>query len=121
MSTSEELQKLAALHAQGVLTDDEFARAKQRVIDEAAPAGSAQPDAVSALNGFRRSLHDRWLGGVCGGLARSTGVTSWVWRVVFLLLAVGAGCGVLLYLVLWLFVPLEGPVFDRPAASLSTR
>jgi len=31
---SERLQNLGSLHAQGVLTDEEFAAAKRRVIDE---------------------------------------------------------------------------------------
>lgn len=121
MSTSEELQKLADLHQRGVLSDEEFARAKQRVIDGMAGASGGDPAAVKAVNGFRRSLHDRWLGGVCGGLGRSTGIASWVWRIVFVLLLIGAGCGVLLYLLLWLFVPLEGPSFDQPAAGMLPR
>jgi phage shock protein PspC (stress-responsive transcriptional regulator) len=59
---------------------------------------------VSAL---RRSRTDRWLGGVCGGLAVATGVDSWVWRLIFALFTLTFGFGVVLYLLLWLLVPEE--------------
>jgi phage shock protein PspC (stress-responsive transcriptional regulator) len=60
---------------------------------------------VQAINSFRRSRVDRWVGGVCGGLARLTGVESWIWRLLFAVLACFGGAGVLLYLLLWIFVP----------------
>ena len=58
------------------------------------------------MNGLLRSRADRWIGGVCGGLARATGVASWVWRIVFTALALCGGSGVLIYVLLWIFVPL---------------
>jgi phage shock protein PspC (stress-responsive transcriptional regulator) len=36
-----------------------------------------------------------------------SGLAAWVWRVLFVLLAVCGGTGVLLYLLLWIFVPQE--------------
>jgi len=110
MALGDELEKLAELHAAGKLTDDEYTRAKQRLLGsgEASP-GQARPGdpLVSAVNSFRRSRNDRWLGGVCGGIARSTGMAAWVWRLIFTVLFVCAGAGLLLYLLLWLFVPSE--------------
>jgi len=106
MNDAEELNKLADLHARGVLNDEEFARAKARVLNGSA-ARSAQAPVVHAVNSLRRSREDRWLGGVCGGIALLTGVAAWVWRVLFVLLAVCGGTGVLLYLLLWIFVPQE--------------
>lgn len=38
-STAEEISKLAALHQQGVLTDDEFAAQKAKLLGSATPAG----------------------------------------------------------------------------------
>jgi len=52
-----------------------------------------------------RSRSDRWVGGVCGGIARSTGMDSWVWRLLFAVLFIFAGAGLLVYLLLWMFVP----------------
>ena len=105
----DELGKLADLHQRGVLSDEEFARAKARVLGGAAAgdAGPAQAPAMDALNSLRRSRSDRWIGGVCGGIARVTGMAAWVWRLLFTLLVLCAGSGVLLYLLLWIFVPEE--------------
>lgn len=113
MTASDELYKLGELHRNGVLTDDEFARAKARVLSGAASAGEEAP-VLAAINAFRRSRGDRWLGGVCGGIAQMTGLVSWVWRAVFAVFAVCGGAGVLAYLLLWIFVPLEQNQFSRP-------
>ena len=48
---------------------------------------------------------DAWLGGVCGGLEPFTGVAAWVWRLIFVALVLCGGTGVVLYLLLWFFVP----------------
>lgn len=118
MDLSEALARLGDLHARGVLSDDEFARAKARVLDGSA---SAAAPSVQALNALRRSRDDRWLGGVCGGIARITGVQSWVWRLMFALLALCAGTGMLVYLLLWVLVPTQpasaGPMHPHPQAG----
>lgn len=106
MAMSDELGKLGELHQRGVLSDDEFARAKARVLGGAAGA-SAEAPAVAAINALRRSRDDRWIGGVCGGIVRITGIAAWIWRLVFTLLALCGGTGVLLYLLLWILVPVD--------------
>jgi phage shock protein C len=105
MTLGDELSKLAELRSSGSLTEEEFARAKERLLSSA-QARSNDP-VVSAVNSFRRSRTDRWFGGVCGGMARSTGMEAWVWRLIFTALFVCAGAGLLLYVLLWLFVPSE--------------
>lgn len=107
MALSDELGKLQELHQRGVLTDEEFTRAKARLLDDRAAPGAAPSPGVAAVNALRRSASDRWIGGVCGGIARATGVDSWVWRLAFCLLLFGAGAGLVLYLLLWIFVPAE--------------
>lgn len=108
MNDADELAKLADLHARGVLNDEEFAKAKARVLSgQAAPAGPAAGPNVGAVNGIRRSRMDRWLGGVCGGIARATGLDSWVWRLIFTVLFLAFGSGILLYILLWIFIPEE--------------
>ena len=104
MSLSEELGRLGALHERGVLSDEEFARAKARVLGG---ASEATAPALRAINALRRSRDDRWLGGVCGGIARTSGVDSWIWRLMFALLALCAGTGVLIYLLMWILVPAD--------------
>ncbi|MGA7180705.1 MAG: recombinase family protein [Thiobacillaceae bacterium] len=56
---------------------------------------------------FDTSLAPRWIAGVCGGIARSTGVDSWAWRLLFAFLFFCGGAGLLLYGLLWIFVPTE--------------
>jgi phage shock protein C len=104
MTESEELGRLGELHVRGVLTNEEFAQAKARVL-----GGQANPNAGAAasIHGFRRSLRDRWIGGVCGGIGQATGSPSWLWRMLFTFLVICAGTGVLLYILLWIFIPSE--------------
>lgn len=107
MTLSDELIKLEQLRDRGSLTSDEFARAKARLLEAPASAGPEAGPAIAALNRFRRSRSDRWLGGVCGGLAVSTGAESWIWRLLFTLLLFAGGAGIILYVTLWIFVPPE--------------
>jgi phage shock protein PspC (stress-responsive transcriptional regulator) len=111
MSISEELGKLGELHQRGVLTDDEFARAKARLIGAhggfaAPPSGAASSvPFVAGFNALRRSTTDRWIGGVCGGIAPVLGLESWVCRLLMAVLTLFGGFGVIVYLLLWIFVP----------------
>lgn len=107
---SDELARLAELHQRGMLSDEEFARAKARVLQDE-PLGSGAPSQapglVQAINDFRRSSQDRWIAGVCGGLDRVTGIASWAWRLGFTLLLLCGGTGLLVYVLMWIFVPLS--------------
>jgi len=59
------------------------------------------------LQSFTRSRKDRWLGGICGALGARSPAPSWVWRILFVLLLTIYGTGLLLYVLLWIFVPQE--------------
>src|ERR1700728_3838136 len=102
MTLSDDLNKLDELRARGALTDEEFQRAKERLLNT---ASTNSPPFVSAVNTFRRSRTDRWIAGVCGGLGRLTGMESWVWRPFFSVLFLCAGTGLLVYILLAIFVP----------------
>lgn len=115
---SDEIKRLHELHQAGALSDAEFEQAKARILSgastvslskEPAYTGSASFDQHrdDLLSGLRRSRIDRWLGGVCGGLARTYGLEFWVWRLIFVLFVITFGFGVLIYLLLWVFVPEE--------------
>jgi len=105
MTLADELGKLAQLHANGGLTEDEFKRAKERLLNT--EQTRSNDPLASAVNTFRRSRTDRWFGGVCGGIARSSGIEAWIWRLLFTVLFICAGVGLLLYVLLWIFVPSE--------------
>ena len=124
---SDEIRRLHELHQAGALTLEEFERAKAKVLAGAGPnerinervslnkdGGStgnfdARPTpGVSSFQSLRRSRADRWLGGVCGGLAGTFGLDTWVWRLLFAVLTIlTSGFGALVYLLMWIFVPEE--------------
>ncbi len=107
MSIADEIDRLGAQRDAGRLTDAEFEAAKARLF--AQPHADAMPsDAdVAAVNNLRRSLTDRWVGGVCGGLAKLTGVESWIIRLLFVIAILFGGFGFIPYILLWIFVPSE--------------
>lgn len=111
MSLADDLQKLHTLREQGALTEEEYVLAKKRLIDGAAEPAKATctkvPEAESPLRRFKRSDTDRWIGGVAGGLAEVSGIPAWTWRILFVLTALLHGIGLAMYILLWIFVPLE--------------
>jgi phage shock protein C len=54
-----------------------------------------------------RSRTDRKLAGVCGGLAQYFNLDPTLIRVLFVVLAVLGGSGLVLYLAMWIIVPNE--------------
>ena len=76
------------------------------MIQSGASAAPVVP-ALAQVNRLRRSRDDCWLGGICGGVAGLTGMESWIWRLAFALLFLFWGAGLLLYILLWIFVPDE--------------
>jgi phage shock protein C len=69
-----------------------------------------------------RSATDRMIGGVCGGLARYSGIDAVLWRVGFVALTLLGGSGLLFYALLWVLMPsqpgAERNVLDRFADRL---
>ncbi|MGZ4258399.1 MAG: ATP-binding protein [Gaiellaceae bacterium] len=64
---------------------------------------------------FERSGRDRVVAGVCGGLASRLTVDATLVRLVFAILALAGGAGILLYLALWVY---SGGRRKWPAAAL---
>lgn len=58
---------------------------------------------------FARSLNDRILAGVMGGIARRFGWNATLLRVVFVVASIASAAfpGILVYLLLWLLMPAE--------------
>jgi phage shock protein PspC (stress-responsive transcriptional regulator) len=102
MSTADEIAKLHDLLARGAITQAEFDQAKARLLDQ--PTEGELP----AVNRLRLSDSDRWIAGVCGGIAAVTRVDSWIWRLLFVAGLFAGGFSVVLYILLWIFVPREG-------------
>jgi len=115
MGITNDLERLAELHRSGALTDAEFASAKARALGSRL---HGTDPLVDGLNRLRRSRSDRWLGGVCGGLAPATGLPSWLWRLIFVVLVACAGTGLVAYVLLWILLPKEAASLDLDAGSL---
>ncbi len=56
-----------------------------------------------------RSLNDRMIAGVMGGIAHRFGWNPTLVRIVFVLISIGSAAfpGILIYLILWLLMPNE--------------
>lgn len=67
-----------------------------------------------------RSRDERMLGGVAGGLARYFGVDPTIMRLLFVILTVAGGPGLIAYIILWIIVPEEpgSRVTPPPAPSV---
>ena len=57
------------------------------------------------LHTLAKSSSDVELTGICGGLGEHTPVPAWIWRVAFIALAFCGGAGLLLYGLLYVFMP----------------
>jgi phage shock protein PspC (stress-responsive transcriptional regulator) len=106
MSLADELLKLEQLRERGSLSMEEFERAKARLLGTGST--SQYPSQLAqSLNNLRRSRTDKWIAGVCGGLAVATGADAWIWRLLLSVLFFAGGTGLVLYILLWIFVPAE--------------
>ena len=115
MGIANDLERLAELHRSGALSDAEFTSAKARAL---AGTSHISTDAVAQwLHALRRSRTDRWVGGVCGGLAPTTGLPAWLWRLIFALLMLCGGTGLMVYVLLWILVPKEDRGVDVGTGS----
>lgn len=62
---------------------------------------------MSEVKKLTRSVRDRKIAGVCGGLAKYLNVDPAVVRIIFLIFLLVLGGGGLIYLIIWLCTPEE--------------
>lgn len=74
----------------------------ESVAERTEPAAAPRPV-------LRRSRDDRVIAGVCGGLGRHFGIDPVILRLVFVVLLLAGGSGILLYVVGWIAIPEERP------------
>jgi phage shock protein C len=60
---------------------------------------------------LKRSVSDKMLAGVCGGLADYFEIDPTIIRLIFVLAVLIGGTGVLAYLIMWIIVPKESLIF----------
>lgn len=57
---------------------------------------------------LRRSKSNRMIAGICGGLSEFFGISSFWFRLAFLLALIPGGVpGILVYVIMWMIVPSE--------------
>jgi len=67
---------------------------------------------------LQRSDDDRWIGGVCGGLAEYTGMDAGLIRLIVAVATIlGFGSLILAYIAAWVIMPLADPRPNPPAAT----
>jgi len=74
----------------------------------AGSGGSAGPNGRPAGKRLERKLSNRWVAGVCAGLADYTGVDATLIRVIFAVLTFFGGVGPIAYVLGWALIPEEG-------------
>jgi phage shock protein C len=89
--------------------------------------GAKQPEtsgfspATGASKRLMRSSTDKKIGGVCAGLADYFDIDPTIVRVVWLLLFLCAGTGLLAYVILWIVLPLApGGIIPTSTSTPST-
>ncbi|MFL6060282.1 MAG: PspC domain-containing protein [Marmoricola sp.] len=83
-----------------------------------APQQQAPQPAHQDLDRLRRSVSDRYVAGVAGGLGRHFNIDPTIVRVLLAVLTLFGGAGVLIYAVCWAFVPEEGS--NRAAVNIGS-
>jgi phage shock protein C len=84
--------------------------ATPRTLSAIVPPGAGmlkKGGAMAETRKLYRSKTNRQLAGVCGGLAEYFNLDTTLIRVLFVVLAVLGGSGVVLYVALWIIVPRE--------------
>lgn len=71
----------------------------------------------STARKLTRSRTDKRIAGVCGGFASYFGIDATLIRIIWLMLVIFAGCGILAYLIAWIIM-LQEPL--PQAASVTT-
>ncbi len=86
-------------------------------MDDTAPTAITEP--AGAVRRLTRTRDGRWLAGVSAGLGRYFGISTTIYRLAFVALALAGGTGILLYLAAWLVIPDDG--HERSVAEQALR
>lgn len=70
-------------------------------------APPAQGGGFATRYGLMRPTHGRYIAGVCAAIGRATNTDPVLWRVLFAVLGLFGGVGILAYLVCWVAIPAD--------------
>ncbi|MBQ0080578.1 MAG: PspC domain-containing protein, partial [Alistipes sp.] len=83
-------------------TEDVFGPSRRESSNTYESASEKKPSSK-----ITRSRSDRYIAGVCGGLAKNIDADASLVRIIALLLILFGGASILLYLILWIVIPYE--------------
>ena len=64
-----------------------------------------------------RSKTDRVIGGVCGGLGNYFDIDPVIFRLIFILLVIFGGSGIVVYILMWILIPEEGETRSKDTSE----
>src|SRR6478672_8802339 len=106
---------------QGPSSTDEQQSTTEQDGRQAAPQPGVDRQHLRSYEALRRSVTDRKIAGVAGGLGRHLNIDPTVLRVLFVVLCFFGGAGFVAYGVAWLLVPEEGKTDGIIAMNENTR
>ena len=116
--TDEDVEEI--IHSMGRVEDFEAADKEDAATENASGQQQSTGGGYSYTTKEKRRLfrdtNDKFLGGVCSGIASYTNIDPAVIRLIFVILTLATGLGVLAYIVMWVLLPpkdLEGYVGKR--------
>jgi phage shock protein PspC (stress-responsive transcriptional regulator) len=93
-------------------TPEEFGA--ESILEEESEDSSRQENTYRTGKRFFRDPEDQVVGGVCAGIASYLGIQDPIWiRILFILITISGGFGILLYIVLWAIAPEAKTAGDR--------
>ncbi|MBM3726781.1 MAG: PspC domain-containing protein [Acidobacteria bacterium] len=81
----------------------------------AGASGSGPAGGMGGPKRLARMMNDKKIAGVCSGVARYFGIDTTLVRIVWLLLILCAGTGVLAYIICWIAMPKDYGTPGQPA------
>lgn len=101
-------------HVEGVMGRPEDFATESAAGGPNTDAGSAAGGTAAGRKRYMRDPDDRWVGGVLGGLAAYIGMEALWLRIAFIVVFLaGWGTPVILYILLWILVPMAETAADR--------
>ncbi|MBK6936180.1 MAG: PspC domain-containing protein [Chitinophagaceae bacterium] len=115
--TDEDVEEI--IHTTGRVEDFEAADKEDETAEKASQqntTGSNYAYTAKEKRRLYRDTNDKFLGGVCSGIASYTNIDPAVIRLLFVILTLATGLGILAYIVMWILLPprdMEGYVGKR--------
>lgn len=100
--TTDDVQDVIAVMGRA----DEITQEEETQNNESGSASSSSSEEADVPKRFYRNSDDLIIGGVCSGIAAYLGIDPLIIRIIFVVLSLVNGLGILAYIILWIAMPL---------------